>query len=84
MIKLKDILIEKKLRMPPGFKQAMKLFHSKSFGSFAKDEYNIDTNDIVWGQEKNKDGMNSMMRSFKSKLIFYEFVKYLLKKNIIK
>ena len=84
MIKLKDILTEKKLRMPPGFNQAMKLMNSKSFQRFTEDEYDVSMVNILNQTEKNKDGMNSLSNSFTSKLIFYEFVKYLLKKNIIK
>ncbi len=84
MIKLKNILIEKKFRMPPGFNQAMKLMNSKSFQKFTEDEYDVSMVNILNQTEKNKDGMNSLSNSFRSKLIFYEFVKYLLKKNIIK
>ena len=84
MIKLKNILMEKKFRMPPGFNQTMKLVKSKSFQRFTEDEYNVSMVNILNQTEKNKDGMNSLSASFRDNIIFYEFVKYLLKKNIIK
>ena len=61
MIKLKNILIEKKFdfnafRGMQGFNTTMKLFKSKSFQAYAKDRYDININDIFNQTEKNKDG----------------------------
>ena len=62
MIKLKQLLNEKKFRMPSGSKVAMKLFTSKTFEKFTKDRYDID---ITNPNEKNKSGINYMIRDIK-------------------
>jgi|AACY02.10.fsa_nt_gi hypothetical protein len=86
MIKLKNLINEKKFRMPPGFKQTMKLFNSKSFQEFTKDRYNIDISNAftISHKEKNKSGIANMTQDVKDKSIFFDFIMYLLKKNLIK
>ena len=83
MIKLKNILMEKKFSIP-GFNTTMKLFKSKSFQAYAKDRYDININDILNQTEKNEAGMNYMVRDIKDKSIFNGFVMFMLKKNLIK